>query len=436
MKSIVTAATLLLLPLFSAFAFDTQFSFSVSTDFTTPLPYAKRAGELLQADLKGDAEFYLYANDKTTFFANGQLVLDMLRSQSDSFDLGPAGTFVGVTLKEAWLDYTSDCWAARVGRQICSWGKADVISVTNVLCPRNYSSFNIFTMTDSLLGIDAARFSLKYDVYSLDFYWVPIVRASAIPTDPNHFVQKTLSESTELGFIQLGKIKTPDPKFENFEYGLKASAYWKYADVSLYAFYGWDKFPGSFKLDMVKLTSDLRRMTMFGADASIPLGAVVLRLEGAFFPYSAMPIIPQSLEMEEYVRNGFSLEFGYKERNRLKMLAGLDWMPGGWILSAQYYGDLAFGDMEELNRKNYMHFATLVVSKSFFKDILTLSLASLVQLEEWNNAFVLNAAVKASDSLSFSAALYCVNLFEDFKQDTLNEFRNWGGATIGAKYSF
>ena len=386
--------------------------------------------------MKGDAEFYLYANDKTTFFVNGQLVLDALRSQSDSFDLGPAGSYVGIALKEAWLDYTSDHWAVRVGRQISSWGKADIIPVTNVICPSNYSSFNIFSLTDSLLGVDAARFSLKNDVYSLDFYWVPIVRASAIPTDKNHFVQKILYDSKELFGMQLAKTKTPEPKIENFEYGLKASAYWKYADVSLYAFYGYDKLPGSFELSWGDLVGRARRMTMFGADASIPLGDIVLRLEGAFFPDSAMPIVPGSVDMKEFVRNGFEHDFGYKERNRLKMLAGLDWMPGGWILSAQYYGDLVFGDIEDLGRANYIHIATLAVSKNFFKDTLSLSLAALVQFEEWNNAFVLKADFKASDSLTFSAALYCVNIFDDFEFDTFNEFRNWGGATVGAKYSF
>lgn len=440
MKAFFWAALILLSP-FCLFAFDTDFSFSLLTDMSTPLPYAKRAGELIQAEMKGDLELYLYATEKTTFFMNGRVILDPLSSLSDSFDLGAAEGHLGFSLKEAWLDYTSDYWAFRLGRQIAAWGKADLLTVTNVLCPRNYTSFSFFDLADTYMGIDAARVSFKSDIYSLDFYWIPIVRASALPTAENHPVQKILDNSEEFPRPDF-KNNAPEPKFENFEYALKASAYWKYADVSLYGFYGYDRLPSSFKLDALygEISMDYNRSLMVGADASIPLGGLVLRLEGAFFYDSTIPKTKINIDLSDssaimsFLSSDY--DFGYKKRDKLVMLAGLDWMPGGWILSAQYYGDLAFGDMSELSRSNYVHMATLAISKSFFKDTLAVSLAGLVQFEEWNNLFVLNASYNATDALIVSASVYCVNIFSDLGYKTFNDLRNWGGVTISAKYSF
>lgn len=441
MKAFFLAALILLSP-FCLFAFDTDFSFSLLTDMSTPLPYAKRAGELIQAEMKGDLELYLYATEKTTFFMNGRVILDPLSSLSDSFDLGAAESHLGFSLKEAWIDYTSDYWAFRGGRQIVAWGKADLLTVTNVLCPRNYTSFSFFDLSDSYMGIDAARVSFKSDIYSLDFYWIPIVRTSALPMAKKHPVQKVLADSVESSLPGYSlpdfKNNAPEPKFENFEYALKASAYWKYADVSLYGFYGYDRLPSSFKLD--GLSMDYNRSLMVGADASIPLGGLVLRLEGAFFYDSAIPKTKIDIDLSSnwaiisFLASDY--DFGYKKRDKLVMLAGLDWMPGGWILSAQYYGDLVFGDMSELSRDNYVHMATLAISKSFFKDTLAVSLAGLVQFEEWNNMFVLNASYNATDALVVSASIYCVNIFSDLGYKTFNDLRNWGGATISAKYSF
>lgn len=94
------------------------------------------------------------------------------------------------------------------------------------------------------------------------------------------------------------------------------------------------------------------------------------------------------------------------------------------------------GDMAELSRSNYVHMATLAISRNFFKDTLAVSLAGLVQFEEWNNMFVLNASYNATDALIVSASVYCVNIFSDLGYKTFNDLRNWGGVTVSAKYSF
>ena len=176
------------------------------------------------------------------------------------------------------------------------------------------------------------------------------------------------------------------------------------------------------------------RSLMFGADASIPLGNVVLRLEGAFFHNATIPVF--DFDRINAIKLFDEFDFGYKKRNKQVMLAGLDWMPGGWIITAQYYGDLVYGDMSELPRDAYVHLATLAVSRNFFKDTLALSLAGLLQFKEWNNASVLKVTYNATDALVLSASFYFVNIFSDLEIEGYNDLRHWGGATISAKYSF
>lgn len=76
---------------------------------------------------------------------------------------------------------------------------------------------------------------------SVDFYWISFVRSSVLPLAKNHPIRKLMDEELngELqGYAQIGKTGDVEPSVENFEYGFRASAYWKYADISLYGFSG------------------------------------------------------------------------------------------------------------------------------------------------------------------------------------------------------
>ena len=411
----------------SVSAFDTKFSGALSTDVTTPLPYAKLNGEALQAEARANGELSLYITDKLTIFAEGLAIFDLLGYQGNSYDAGTDDHHCGVILKEAWIDYTSDYFAIRLGRQIEAWGKSDLFPVTNILCPKNYASFNFFELTDSYVGIDAARFSLKYDAYSLDFYWIPFVRTSVIPNTENHPIQNVVYNSSKILKLRVGPMESPSISPKNFEYAVKASGYFKYADVSLYGFYGWNREPTDFNIINKYICGSYTRMLMFGADASIPVGDCIVRLESAFYPQHA--VVPISMYL-------LFADTTYTRRQKLKMLAGVDWMPGGWILTAQYYGDLTFGSASELTPKEYMHFVSFAASHNFFRDSLALSIAGLVQLQEWNNMFVLSAIYSASDNVTLSASAFFLNIISETDIDELDEFRFWGGVTIGAKYSF
>ena len=165
---------------------------------------------------------------------------------------------------------------------------------------------------------------------------------------------------------------------------------------------------------------------MLGADASIPIGDFVVRLEGAFFKDIMMPI-GEIKKINMKGSNGI-------EKDRASAVCGIDWIPGTWIFSAQYGADLVFGDTEDLSRDNYEQIATLAISKRFFRDTLTISAAGILYFEDWNNAFIINGIYNASDDFSICASVYQYTYNSELPM--FEDYNKWGGFTVGVKYSF
>ena len=444
MKKTFFAFLLAALTLSSLFSLETQFSGSLSAEIGRPLPNVEHDDIFTQSTVKASGEVYVYASKDVTFCGKCQAIYDRLAYQSDVFDASTDDGKFGLVLKEAWFDFTSDWWALRVGRQINSWGKADVISVLDVLCPKNYTTLPLLNTSDAYLGIDAARLSANYDVYSVDFYWIPFVRSSVLPLSKKHPVRKIIDEelADDLNeYVQIGKVGEIEPSVDNCEYGFKASAYWKYADVSIYGFYGWDRVPQEYVFNGVlpKIVDfPHNRTKMLGADASIPVKDFVVRLEGAyFFDSTLMPTL--DLSSSEIIKTLIyePEKFHAEKRDLASGVFGLDWMPGSWIFSAQYGANLVLGDVKGLACDKYEHLATLAVSKRLFRDTLVLGAAGILYFKDWNNAFILNASYNASDDFVLSLSGFYYNILTELPELPLFEdYTHWGGITAGIKYSF
>lgn len=285
------------------------------------------------------------------------------------------------------------------------------------------------------------RLSANYDVYSVDFYWIPFVRSSVLPLAKNHPVRKIIDEelTDDLnGYVQIGKEGEIEPSVDNCEYGFKASAYWKYADVSIYGFYGWDRLPQEYVFNGVlpKIVDfPHNRTKMLGADASIPVKEFVVRLEGAyFFDSTLMPTL--DLSSSEIIKTLIyePEKFHAEKRDLASGVFGLDWMPGSWIFTAQYGANLVLGDTEGLECDKYEHLATLAISKRLFKDTLSLTAAGIVYFKDWDNAFILNASYNASDDFIISLSGFYYTILSEMPM--FEDYVHWGGITAGIKYSF
>ena len=316
-------------------------------------------------------------------------------------------------LNEIYIDYSGDMWAFRAGRQKTVWGKADGIDITNVICPKDYSSVSAL-FEDESLAVDAARLGVNRGSVSADFYFIPVFTPASLPQE------KTSG---------LSSITLPEKNVRNAEYGLKLSGYFSKCDLSLYGFYGWEDMPFlSYTLSSegVQAAASYKRMAMLGADAAVPLGQTVLRLEGAFFPGRHFQVAAEKILAGRKSTEG---------HNNLLALAGLDWMREGWTFTGQYFADYMWGSRGSLEReRNYIHGATVNVSKTLLAETLKLSASCVLNLNDLDSAAELSAEYSLSDSIYLEAGGYIFN--EGKEKGSYGEYKDMTSVYLKARYVF
>ena len=374
---------------------------------------------------------------------------------------------IDFSLGELWLDYTDSFWGVRIGRQKAEWGKADGIDITNVLCPSDMSSFSAMTGDDGKLAVDAIRLSFSGNSFTADAWWIPFFTPSALPLDEGNSLRKFIVPSTvdypipamnmTLHLpVTINQFEKPELAIWNGEYGIKVSGYFSALDVSLYGFYGWDDIP---LLDYVMTFGEpmdptnpatalpngimiggkYKRMAMVGADAALPIGPTVLRLETAFFPQryfqkSAEEILKEALRQAQGPQMGAGTTA--EQRNQISALAGLDWMPSGWTITAQYYCDYVFGSLKTLERTDaYQHGATLSVSKSLVNETLELSFAGLIGFNDFDSMLSPSIKYSMSDQISVDASAYIFLPGPD-RDGKYGAYKDLSSICINAKFSF
>lgn len=426
MKKRVLLVVLLVLVVASGFAQEINFSGELSSMWGVAAPWSANAGDFVvgATDFTGSLEVY---QGNGTSFIEGNVNYNALNNQLD-FDLG-----------EAYIDYADSNWSFRIGNQKVVWGKADGINITNLVFPEDSTS--LFS-DDSSLSVTAAKLSFSGNFFNIDALWIPFFRGTVLPLEEGSLLRDAMIPSqvefSGVGSIpvQIGNLQTPEFALKNGEYGLKLSGYFSLCDVSLYGFYGWDKMPlMNYSLvitnppvpDAVKIDGEYSRLAMFGLDAAFPIGATVLRLEGAYFPNRKM-----QASAETILGGG---ESGISQ-HQIMALAGLDWMPSGWTITAQYYCDVVLNKSDNLERKEtYNHGATLSISKSFLQDTLEVSFSGLVGLNDFDSALTLEGNYSLSDQIKLSAGTY-VFLPGPDGDGTYGKLKDLSTVYIKAQYSF
>ena len=404
---------LILIACFSTgiFAEGVEFSGDIQTTWGVGAPWTdsdKSAGKFTLGNTSFTGKIDAWYGNSSAL-AEGSVSYDALTNSID-FSLG-----------ELWADYTSSFWGVRIGRQKVAWGKADSIDITNVICPSNMSTFAAMTSENSKLPIDAVRLSLSGNQFTADAYWIPFFTPAALPAEK----------------VAGLPIEKPELAIWNGEYGLKLSGYFSLFDVSLYGFYGWEDMPFvNYTIDMtnpsvVIPSAKYKHMAMIGLDTAIPIGPTVLRSEIALFPKRNFQKDAQTIVMENMTGSAETT----KELNQLNALAGLDWMPSGWTLTAQYFCDYVFGNLDNLERKDaYTHGATLSISKSLLNETMDLSLAGVVNFNAFDSLINPSLSYNLSDQINLEGGAYILLPGPD-EDGTYGAYKDYSTIYINVKFS-
>ncbi len=225
----------------------------------------KWAEERIQLQLSSDKEpFYLYLK--------GDISYDHIDDISDT------------ELREGYLDYLSDNWDLRIGRQIITWGVGDLVFINDVF-PKDYEAFFSGRPLEYLkIGSDAIKIGIYPSFASAEIIIIPLFEPNNIPVYPY---------STRLwGFDPRPAVKEPrrliEPPntLENTELALRIYRNISDFDVSIYYYRGFyrrpyflpDKIPSPSKIDY-----QYPELTVYGVSLQGQALNGVLSLEGGFY---------------------------------------------------------------------------------------------------------------------------------------------------------
>ena len=440
---------------------DVTFSGEVETSWAVCTPWANEvswkdsdiAGHFTAGDTLFRGKLDAYYGEASAFF-QGEIGYDAVTNE------------MLLELGELYADYSSSFWGIRIGRQKVVWGKADGIDITNVITPCDLSSFSRMTSDDNLLALDSVRLSFNTDSFTADLYWIPFFTPSRLPFGNSIFgIAKKesslrkyiLPQSVDFSIAALGttltlpvtidSIERPEIAIQNGEYAVKLSGYFSALDFSLYGFYGWDDIPffgyeikyGQPNLlypalpEEILVRGEYKHLAMCGLDMAIPIKEVVLRLEGAAFPFRNFQKSAEKL-MEE---NASGLEMNSSlERHQVSGLLGLDWMPSNWVITAQYFFNYVFGDVEPLKReKNFEHGATLSISDTLLQETLELSLSAVMNFNDFDSMINPSISYNIVDGLEFSCGAY-VFLPGPKADGEYGKYKDLTSVYIKAQYAF
>jgi hypothetical protein len=238
----------------------------------------------------------------------------------------------GFQLREAYAYYSDDHWDVRAGRQIITWGVADALLLTDIISPMDYTEFLAQDYDDIRIPVGALRLRYSREKWCFEAVAIPVSSFFEMPTDDKN--------PWSVGPLPIGY--EPNRRLSNMEYGGRLSFFLSGIDFSFSALHTWNKMPV-----FCDGIGQYRRMTMLGADVSVPVGKFVVRGE-----------------VTEYLDEAQT--FGRAASTNA--LLGIDWYAGNdWSISAQYsHKYIASGN----NRNSGL--ATLRISKELFHNTLAL----------------------------------------------------------------
>lgn len=437
----------------SSFA-DFNFSGKVGTDIAATAPWTKNAGSIVIGDLFVDGKLDYY-NGNSSAVVDASLKYDLVKATSAecTVDFVSGLNAFNARIREAYFDYNGGWWAVRIGRQISMWGAADNFTVSNVLCPVDETNISAFEVSDKMLGIDAVKLSFNTDFLLADIYWIPFFTPSVLPLDKGNPLKKIMIPSSAqipgMGTVAIREftnsdITLPELSLASGEYAFRVSTYFSFADFSLYGFYGWEDSPVvSYKVGAsdIQLSGNYRRLAMVGADSSIPVGPVTVRLETSFYPERYFGTSAESQIANQLTQKAvtgtidYSKVTTYEQHNQLCGLIGIDWMKGDWTITAQYFADYVFGDMTNLSRKAYDHKASLSVSYSIPSVCLDFQIAGIIDFNDFDSAVVASVEYGLTDQFKIKAAGYLLNAGPD-RDGTYGKLKDYSCLMLNASYSF
>lgn len=427
--------TLLLVPMLSAQAFAQIDTSAVEVDSldTEYMQEEETEDNSLRIQVKGFLDTYHAARTEN----KADWMASRTRARGEvKLEKGAASLFVsmnatynailkdrtGMELREAYLAYAKGNLDLRVGRQIVVWGVADALRLTDCVSPCDYTEFLAQDYDDIRMPVNALRTRYTWRSVTFEAICNPVADFFILPTDRHNPWALTLPSAPLPYTIDLESCK-PEKRLRNMEYGGRITTNLSGIDFSLSVLRTWNKMPAlsltvSDNGKSLLVKGEYRRMTMLGADCSLPVGQFVLRGEAACY-------------FDEAQSRGVGKDVVC--RNTYNILAGVDWYPGNdWNFSAQYCHKYTAGNLDGLSVYRHAALATARISKELMRNSLKLSTFAYVDVSNGGVFNRFSASYALNDQIELTAG------YDFFHADKgkFAMYKQNSEVWVKAKYSF
>lgn len=319
-------------------------------------------------------------------------------------------------LREANAALTpTDFMDLKVGRQILTWGKGDLIFI-NDMFPKDWQSFFIGRDTEYLKApSDALKTAFFSDIVNLDIVYTPRF-------DPDRYVKgERLSYWNGMriaGQDAIVRADQPERWFRDEEVAARLYRSVRGYDLALYGYWGYWKGPAG--------NSEFPSLDVYGASLQGPLGKGILSAETGYYHSEDDARGTNALINNSEMR----YLLGYAQEIGRDFTAGLQYYVEQMLDYPEYRAALGAGPA----RDRYRHLLTLRLTKLLMNQNLRCSLFAYYSPSDQDVYFRPNINYKASDNLALEVG---ANLFGGEHLHTFfGQFKDNTNVYGGIRYSF
>ncbi|MBI5756689.1 MAG: hypothetical protein HZA12_07165 [Nitrospirae bacterium] len=179
-----------------------------------------------------------------------------------------------IDIREGYIDYRSDIYDIRIGRQIITWGTGDLLFINDTY-PKNYSAFFSGQPLEYLkIGSDAAKVSVYSDALSAELVIIPFFEAWTLPDAKRFFLYAPM---------EVTGVEEPREEIENSEIALRLYRQTGRFDTSLYLYRGFFKLPGMRPESSTTAVLFYPQLAVYGFSLQGAFADGVLSMEGGYY---------------------------------------------------------------------------------------------------------------------------------------------------------
>ena len=369
-------------------------------------------------------------------------------------------------LDEAFLDvrgFIFDSLDLRIGRQIVTWGTADLFNPTDVINSRDLSDYLNYSGKVSNNMINLTWY--PHDIVQFSLIWVPVFKPARLPDQsirqflrldqplPLHDttvipkLMKLVPPGLDWRSIPLySRVEMPEFNMQNSQVGVKARFHLGDVDTSVSYYYGRFGFPMPLAVSVEPDLSEAEivlyypRFQMIGLDAVTSLSWFfdigVFAEAAVYFPERVEFAMSLPLPKADLERVGLTTPLLSENLNDpfVKATVGVDYTWGSHVYTnLQYvYGFFdEFGDLAGLR-----HYLAPVVDIKFFDDTMLLRLAASLSLSDWSAALTPMLQYTAADGVDLSVGALVFTGETEAQSDHYMDYQKFGMKAAGRSFVY